>query len=62
YAEVRSETIMTVAGVIVDPRGRPCFIATRAGEPERADRLGRDLAKSLLDLGGAKVLASLHSA
>ena len=61
YAEVRSETIMTVAGVIVDPRGRPCFIATRAGEPERAAKLGRDLAESLADLGGAKVLKSLSA-
>lgn len=61
YAEVRSETIMTVAGVIVDPRGRPCFIATRAGEPEAAAKLGKELATSLAGLGGAKVLESLRT-
>ena len=60
YAEVRSETIMTVAGVIVDPRGRPCFIATRAAEPESAAKIGHELARSLLDLGGAAVLASFN--
>ena len=62
YAEVRSDTIMTVAGVIADPRGRPCFLATRAGLPQDAETLGRDLAQSLLDLGGAKVLRELAHA
>lgn len=61
YAEVRSETIMTVAGVIVDPGGRPCFLATRAGLPEDAASIGEALAASLLDLGGDKVLAALTS-
>ena len=50
---------LQVRGVIADPAGRPVFSAVRAGKPEDAAQLGRDLAELLLRLGADAVLDAL---
>ena len=59
YAQVRSESVVTVQGVVVDPTGRPCFIATKAGEPRNAERLGVQVAETLLKLGAGQIIEAL---
>lgn len=62
YAEVRAPDVMTVAGVIVDPTGRPCFMANKVGHPKDAAKLGKDLAETLLRLGAGRILEASEAA
>ncbi len=59
YAELRTDDVVTVNGVICDPAGRPCFIATKVGTPAGIEAVAVDLAENLLKLGARRVLASL---
>lgn len=59
YAELRADDIVTVNGVICDPAGRPCFIATKVGAPATIEATAIDLAENLLKLGARRVLDSL---
>jgi len=59
YAELRSEDVVTINGVICDPAGRPCFIATKVGTPGTVEPVAIDLAENLLRLGARRVLSSL---
>ncbi len=62
HATVRSDDIVTVSGMVIDPSGRPCFIATKVGHPNDADAVGRELAETLLRLGANRILESIsHS-
>lgn len=56
HADLSPDGTLTVRGLVVDPTGRPCFIAHRAGEPQDADRLGTELAEALLRLGADRVI------
>ena len=59
YAALRAEDVVTVNGLVSDPSGRPCFMATKVGPPQRAAELGRELAETLLRLGASKILKHL---
>jgi len=56
YAELRADDVLTVSGVVVDPRGRPCFIASKMAHPREAEALGIRLAENLLSLGADRVV------
>src|SRR5690606_15901219 len=56
YAELRADDVLTVSGVVVDPTGRPCFIASKTAHPREAEALGVRLAENLLSLGAHRVV------
>lgn len=47
-------------GLVADPAGRQCIRKTLTGPWEQAEELGRTLARTLLALGGAEILAKLR--
>lgn len=55
HAELRAEDVLTVAGVVVDPSGRPCFMASKMAHPREAAEIGLRLADDLLALGAHRV-------
>ncbi len=55
HAELRAPDVLTLCGVIVDPRGRPCFTASKTSHPRDAAGLGLRLADTLLGLGAARI-------
>ena len=55
HAELRAPDVLTLSGVIVDPNGRPCFMASKMTHPRDAEGLGHRLAETLLDLGATRV-------
>lgn len=55
YAELRADDVLTVSGVIVDPSGRPCFMASKMAHPREATELGIRLAENLLQLGARRI-------
>ncbi|MEE9386687.1 MAG: hydroxymethylbilane synthase [Nannocystaceae bacterium] len=59
YAELRAEDVLTANGVVADPSGRPCFIVTKAGKPDKAQGIGEALAETLLRLGAGRVIDRL---
>lgn len=61
YAELRAEDILTVNGLVIDPSGRPCFMATKVGHPKDADQLGSELADTLIRLGAGRVVETIRS-
>ncbi len=48
--------VVTVTGMVVDPSGEPCHVATRTGAAADADSLGRDLAEALLAQGAGAIV------
>lgn len=56
YAELRAPDVLTVCGLVVDPSGRPCFIASKMDHPREAEALGVRLAENLISLGADQVL------
>lgn len=62
YAQLRAADVMTVKGVIADPCGRPCFMVTKVGHPQKAADVGRELAETLLRLGAGSILERLNPA
>lgn len=56
YAELRADDVLTVSGVVVDPSGRPCFMASKIAHPRDAAALGVRLAENLLSLGAERVV------
>ena len=56
HAELRAEDVLTVSGVIVDPSGRPCFMASKMAHPRKATELGQKLADDLISLGAGRVV------
>lgn len=56
FAELRAEDVLTVSGLVADPSGRPCIMASKMDHPDRAESLGIKLAESLLALGAGRVV------
>ena len=55
HAVLETPDVLTVAGLIVDPSGEPCFMSTKVGHPRDAASLGARLAEELLALGADQV-------
>jgi len=55
FAELRADDVLSVSGVIADPSGRPCFMASKMSHPREAEELGRRLAQDLLALGARRI-------
>lgn len=62
YAQMRADDVITVKGVIADPTGRPCFMVTKVGHPDKAADVGLELAETLLRLGAGRILEALKPA
>lgn len=62
YAQPRADDVLTVKGVIADPSGRPCYMVTKVGHPEKAAAVGLELAETLLRLGAGRILEALKPA
>lgn len=62
YAQLRADDVITVKGIIADPSGRPCFMVTKVGHPDKAADVGLELAETLLRLGAGKILEALKAA
>jgi hydroxymethylbilane synthase len=60
HAALRAEDVLSVNGLVSDPSGRPCFMATKVGAPSKAEQLGLELAETLLRLGASRVLGNAN--
>jgi hydroxymethylbilane synthase len=58
---ILSGTHLDLQALIASPDGQEVLRGQRRGTAADAERLGRDLAAELLDLGGARILAALAS-
>ncbi len=56
HAKLLASDVVTASAVIIDPSGRPCFMASRVGHPSEAADIGVRLAETLLRLGAGAVL------
>jgi hydroxymethylbilane synthase len=62
HARLVADGVMTVSGLVVDPSGQPCFMASKTAHPREAADLGRRLADDLLALGAGRVAGIGHAA
>ena len=55
YATLDGDTL-AVRGMVVDPSGEPCYVASRSGARADAATLGREVAQDLLDQGAGAIV------
>jgi len=56
-----SDGILTLSGLVSSPDGTVCIRRRTEGNPTDAEKMGKELAREILDAGGRQVLASIRA-
>jgi hydroxymethylbilane synthase len=58
HAQLVEPDQITVRGLVIDPSGRPSFVAHHTGEARLAAEIGKRLAQTLLTLGAGRIVSA----